>query len=33
MFFKRIPIYIKFYKNKIEITNLANGETISKNAV
>ncbi len=31
--FKRTPLYIKVYKNKIEITNLLNRETVSKNAI
>ncbi|UAY51671.1 rod shape-determining protein [Ferruginibacter albus] len=30
MLFKRIPIYIKIYFNKVEITNLVTGKTVSK---
>ncbi len=33
MLFKKIPLYIKVYKNKIEITNLNNGDTICKTSL
>ena len=29
-FFKRLPVYIKISHNKIEITNLTSGETVSR---
>ncbi len=32
-FFKQIPVYIKISTNKIEITNLKTGETVSKTAM
>lgn len=31
--FKPIPVYIKVYRDKIEITNLATGETSSRRAI
>lgn len=31
--FKRVPVYIKISKNKIEITNLESGDTISRQAM
>lgn len=30
--FKKIPVYVKIYNNKIEATNLANGNTVSLHA-
>ena len=32
-FFKQIPIYIKISTNKIEITNLKTGQTLSRTAI
>lgn len=29
-FFRRIPVYIKIYPDRVEITNIRSGETISK---
>lgn len=33
MLFKKKLLYIKVYKNKIEVTNLENGHTVSKNSL